>query len=198
MDDGFHYVSIAGIARPCARLSSLPSSASASTLPFGAIVFPLQRNYHPTLTAVVDKHRYPAMNLMMIRRHHKNTQETSPVDTVVNIDNAIAAHSRWKMKFRTAISKREPIDPSTIHKDGCEMGSWLSGPGRDRYGAHPEFQLLLQRHDAFHVEAAKVVAALKAGKFGEASKMITPGSPFSRSSSAVNIALSFLKQRVGG
>jgi methyl-accepting chemotaxis protein len=120
------------------------------------------------------------------------------MNPALNLDNAIAAHSRWKMKFRTAIAKRERVDCAAIHRDGCELGNWLSGPGRDLYGSRPQFLQLAQRHDAFHLEADKVLAALNAGRFGQARAMIAPGSPFSRASSAVNISWSFLKQSVGG
>jgi methyl-accepting chemotaxis protein len=158
-------------------------------LPFGAIVFQAEPHYHPALQPSFERSDD-------VQAAPKTTIETAPVNSSVNIDNAIAAHSRWKMKFRTAISKREPVDPATIHRSGCELENWLHGAGRELYGLRPEFRELAQRHDAFHIEAAKVTSALEAGKFGEARTMIAPGSAFSLASSAVNISLSVLRQSV--
>jgi hypothetical protein len=46
----------------------------------------------------------------------------------MNLDNAIATHARWKLKFRGAISAQETLDAATIGKDDCcEIGKWLHG-----------------------------------------------------------------------
>ena len=49
----------------------------------------------------------------------------------MDLDQAIAKHAEWKLKFRSAISKQETMDVTTIAKDNCcDLGAY-SGE-RDR------------------------------------------------------------------
>ena len=92
----------------------------------------------------------------------------------MDLNHAIEAHSLWKTKFRTAITKQESLDASTIGADNCcELGKWLYGEGRGLYGAKPQFTALLQKHKGFHAEAGKVAKLINAKQFSLAEEAIS-------------------------
>ncbi len=44
----------------------------------------------------------------------------------MNLDDAIAKHAEWKVKFRSAMERHETMDHATICKDdACMLGKWL-------------------------------------------------------------------------
>ena len=44
----------------------------------------------------------------------------------MDLNQAIEKHAEWKVKFRSAIVKKESMDAGTISKDNCcELGKWL-------------------------------------------------------------------------
>ncbi len=46
----------------------------------------------------------------------------------MDLDQAVAKHAEWKVKFRKAISAKEQLDTASIAKDNCcELGKWLHG-----------------------------------------------------------------------
>jgi methyl-accepting chemotaxis protein len=113
----------------------------------------------------------------------------------MNLDNAIATHAQWKMKFRGAIAGKQLMDAATIAKDNCcEVGQWLHGEGQSSWGGRPEFVALIARHKTFHSEAGKVAAAINAKNFEIANKMIDSSTPFAAASSAVGVAILALKK----
>jgi methyl-accepting chemotaxis protein len=115
----------------------------------------------------------------------------------MNLDDAIGAHSQWKIKLRMAISKHETLDAATIGKDNCcELGKWLYGEGRGLYSAKPQFAILMEKHKAFHSEASKVATAINAKKYEDADKMISGSSPFGAASSEVATSISNLKKAI--
>jgi hypothetical protein len=113
----------------------------------------------------------------------------------VDLDKVIAAHGQWKTKFRAAISRQETLDAKLIGRDDCcELGKWLYGPTRARYGSHPRFVELLREHKNFHYEAGIVATAINEKKFSNASKLIDHGSAFADASTAVTSSISALKR----
>lgn len=49
----------------------------------------------------------------------------------MDLNNAIAKHSEWKTKLRSAITRKETLDASTISKDNCcDLGKWLHGEAK--------------------------------------------------------------------
>lgn len=80
----------------------------------------------------------------------------------MNLDEAIAAHNRWKMRLRLYLKgASDPgIDPRTAHRDDqCELGKWIHGPGRDTFGRDLDFAVLEGHHRDFHEEVGRVVEA---------------------------------------
>jgi methyl-accepting chemotaxis protein len=113
----------------------------------------------------------------------------------MNLDDAIAKHAEWKLKFRSAISKQETMDVDTIAKDNCcELGKWLYGEGKSKFGHLASYSACVTKHAAFHIEAAKVAKAINSKKFQEAEAMISSGSTYSAASSAVGTAIMALKK----
>ena len=92
----------------------------------------------------------------------------------MDLGAAIDAHTQWRVKLKAAISRGEKLDASTISQDTkCELGRWLSGEGRSRFGSKPEFQKLVNSHRAFHDAAGKVASAVNAGKTADAEKLLS-------------------------
>jgi len=114
----------------------------------------------------------------------------------MNLNDAIGAHAQWKTKLRMAISRKEQMDAATISRDDCcELGRWLHGDAK-RMGNLAAYREVVQAHADFHKQAGKVAAAINAGKYEDASKMLGNATPYSDASAAVGLALTHLKQAV--
>jgi methyl-accepting chemotaxis protein len=113
----------------------------------------------------------------------------------MDLESAIGKHAEWKMKFRSAISKQEQLDAATIAKDNCcDLGKWLHGEAKGQFARLENYKNCLQNHADFHVEAGKVARAINARNYAEAEAMIGGGTPYSRVSSAVGVAIMALKK----
>lgn len=116
----------------------------------------------------------------------------------MDLDSAIGKHAEWKMKFRNAISKQETMDAATISKDNCcELGKWLHGEAKAKFGRLASHAECLQRHAEFHAEAGKVATAINARNFTEASDMINGATNYAKASSSVGVAIMRLKKEAG-
>ncbi len=106
---------------------------------------------------------------------------------------AIQKHGEWKLKFRTAIANKETMDVATITRDNCcELGKWLHGEGKIKFGKLPSLAACVTKHAAFHTEAGKVATAINAKKYDAATGMLAAGS-YVDASSAVGAAIMKLK-----
>jgi len=115
----------------------------------------------------------------------------------INLDNAIKAHVDWRAKLRTAIRHRDSMDAETIGRDDCcELGQWVHGPGRSRYGGHVSFVTLVGAHRAFHHEAGKVAAMINRGDYDAAEQQLGSHTDFARASSKVDVAVIQLKNEL--
>ena len=113
----------------------------------------------------------------------------------MDLDHAIQTHAGWRIKFRSAISKHETMDYSNIHKDSCcEFGKWLHGEAKLKFGKLVSYAECVAKHAAFHVEAAKVAAAINLKHYAEAEKMIGTNTPYADASTAVAGAILKLKK----
>jgi methyl-accepting chemotaxis protein len=113
----------------------------------------------------------------------------------MDLDSAIGKHAEWKLKLRSAIAKKETMDAATISKDNCcDLGKWLHGEAKAKYGQIPSHSECIRKHAAFHIEAGKVANAINSQKFTEAEAMLGSGTPFAISSSAVGVAILSLKK----
>ena len=113
----------------------------------------------------------------------------------MNLDDAITKHAEWKVRFRAAISKREKIDLGTVANDhGCELGRWLFGEGRAKYGSHGAHAECVAKHAEFHKAASQVARLINDGSYAQAETSLGAASPFGRASSAVGVAILQLKK----
>jgi len=113
----------------------------------------------------------------------------------MDLDSAIGKHAEWKVKLRGAISNKEKLDASTISKDNCcELGKWLHGDAKAKFGSLSSYSICMAKHAAFHVEAGKVASTINAGKFAEAEAMLGSATPYNAASSAVGVAIMGLKK----
>jgi len=113
----------------------------------------------------------------------------------MDLDHAIGNHAEWKIRFRSAISKQEKMDVAIISTDnGCELGKWLHGEARAKFGQLASHAECVQKHAAFHAEAGKVASAINAKKYAQAESMIGSGTDYDDASRFVGMAILRLKK----
>lgn len=114
---------------------------------------------------------------------------------MMDLQEAIRAHSDWKTKLRGAISAKSQLDAKTIARDDCcVLGKWLHGESRPTYGPLASHQACVRKHAAFHLEASKVANEINKGRYAEAQSMLETGSPYALASNEVVFAIGALKR----
>ncbi len=104
------------------------------------------------------------------------------------IEEAIFAHSRWKVHLKQAIetgkSDFSVVDTSNPH--ACEFGQWLdSEDGKNL----PGYETIVGLHKEFHSEASTILALALRGSASEATAKMQMGSKFSQSTARLVNAL---------
>jgi len=126
----------------------------------------------------------------------KATFSNALSDDTIDLDAALQAHSEWKIKLRSGISKREFMDAATIGRDDCcKLGKWLHGGGQKQYQHLSSFHDCLNKHAAFHREAGKVAEIINQGQYEKAESLLDSGSAFAAASSQVGVAIVTLKKQ---
>lgn len=116
----------------------------------------------------------------------------------MDLNQAIVRHAEWKLKFRSAISRQETLEVATISKDDCcDLGKWIYGEGKAKFGGLASYATCLSAHRVFHSEAGKVAAAINAKRYQEAEKMLSSDTPYTNASSNVGVAIVSLKKEAG-
>jgi len=108
------------------------------------------------------------------------------------LENAIAAHSSWKSRLRTAVSTGKfDVPVNTVKSDNqCEFGKWLYGPelsASDKQTAH--YRNVKQLHAQFHLDAAKVVELATTGQKSAAEASLNMGGVYAKSSTKLTEAV---------
>lgn len=115
----------------------------------------------------------------------------------MNFEEAIKAHSDWKLKLQRYI--RHPdgsIDANQLARDNaCALGAWLYTEGK-AYGHLPEYKKLMEAHKAFHQEAGCIVARKDKGEDVSEETALSSSSPFTKHSTEVVSILMRLKRLV--
>jgi methyl-accepting chemotaxis protein len=121
------------------------------------------------------------------------------LDAPISLDNAIKAHADWRLKLRTASQQHEKLDADTITRDDCcELGKWLHGSGKSKFGSNPNFVALLDAHKVFHQEAGKVARAVNQNLgTGKVEAMLGADTSFSRASNTVTRLIAQMKSEMG-
>ena len=113
----------------------------------------------------------------------------------MNLNDAIKAHSDWKVKLRGAIASQTQLDSALIAKDDqCALGKWLHGDSKAQFGMLASHRECMRLHAAFHKCAGKVAAVINAGEFSKAEGMLNSGTEYALASNAVVIAIGALKR----
>lgn len=116
----------------------------------------------------------------------------------MDLSDAMKAHAEWKIKFRNAITRKDTMDVATISADNCcELGKWLHGESKLKFGRLKSHADCVARHALFHQEAGKVAQTINASKFDEAAAMLGPNTPFFMASNSVIVAIGALKREAG-
>ncbi len=116
----------------------------------------------------------------------------------MDLDHAIQKHAEWKMNFRKAITQQETMDTATIGKDDCcELGKWLHGEAKIKYGKLASHGNCMNKHASFHTEAKKVAVTINKKMYANAEAMLGLGTQYTNASTAVAIAITQLKKEAG-
>ncbi len=75
------------------------------------------------------------------------------------INLAIAGHSMWKRRLRTAIEiGKSGFKPEIVKQDDkCDFGKWLHSELSPEFRASPGFEKIARLHADFHIEAARIL-----------------------------------------
>ncbi|MBS0249196.1 MAG: CZB domain-containing protein [Proteobacteria bacterium] len=133
-----------------------------------------------------------------VHTHHRAATHVSiGASGDINLDAAIDKHAEWKVKLRRAISNQEQLDAATITKDDCcQLGQWLHGDGKSRYGSSGEFEKLKALHRSFHAEAGRIAALINERRYDEAEKALSNGKAYAKASDTVISAIMALKRKL--
>jgi hypothetical protein len=82
----------------------------------------------------------------------------------MNVDDAVKAHSLWKMKLAQYISKPDrSLNASVVGSaNECELGKWINSEGKN-YSNLPEFAAMASSHTHFHKAAGDIIRKADAG-----------------------------------
>ena len=116
----------------------------------------------------------------------------------MNLGLAGQAHNEWKIKLRMAIAKQEQVDATSISSDNrCQLGEWLRGEAKVKYGGLASYADCVSKHAAFHQEAGKVAQAINLKNYAQAKSMMDASTPYALAANAFIIALGMLKKEAG-
>lgn len=94
------------------------------------------------------------------------------------IDQAIWAHSRWKVHLKEAIETgQSDFSVETVRNPhACAFGQWLDSKEGKTLSHYSE---IVELHKNFHKEAAKILSLALIGQKKEAASQVQLGSEFS-------------------
>jgi len=116
----------------------------------------------------------------------------------MNFDEAITAHTGWKMKLARYIARPDgSLKSAEVSPDrNCELGKWLHGT-ESQYSHMPEFSALMSEHARFHTAAGDVIRKVDLGQRVTEEIALGATSEYGSASSGVVKALMALKSKLG-
>ena len=76
----------------------------------------------------------------------------------INISRIIATHVDWVARARAFLDGKLEIDPATLlDHHSCQLGQWLSGPGKEIVERHADYNALESAHRALHETLGVIV-----------------------------------------
>ena len=117
----------------------------------------------------------------------------------MNFDDAIMAHSAWKMKLTLYIAKPDKsLDHNVVCKDNvCDLGKWIYSDGEKNLASDNEFKKLKKNHADFHLEAGSIIKRADAKENVSEEIMLGSNSKFSKLSLEVVTSLMAMKRIYG-
>lgn len=116
----------------------------------------------------------------------------------MNFDEAIKAHSDWKLKLSTYLNKPDgSLKAGEAELDNkCALGQWIHGEG-GKYSTQPEYSTLKTEHAHFHKCAGSVIRKADSGQKVAEEVALGSKSEFAAASSAVVMAIMKMKAKIG-
>ncbi|MDR3709340.1 MAG: CZB domain-containing protein [Capsulimonadaceae bacterium] len=114
----------------------------------------------------------------------------------MNFDEAIQAHSAWKMKLSRYLRAPDgSIKAADIQPDcNCALGKWIYGDGK-KWNTLSEYGTLRTEHARFHQEAARIVSKADTGKAVSEELYLGANSEFAKTSGAVVKAIMDIRRK---
>lgn len=114
----------------------------------------------------------------------------------MNFDEAIQAHSAWKMKLSNYLRKPDgSLKPAEVSLDNkCALGQWIYGEGA-KFAGIPEYTTLKAEHARFHKAAAAVISKADSGQSTSEDTALGSKSDFAQASSAVVAAIMAIRRK---
>ena len=112
----------------------------------------------------------------------------------MDLDSAFQKHGGWIEEFCTAIFNQDTLDVAVYENDNlCELGKWLYGDGKAKYGKLNAYSDLISSHATFHKLAGKVVQAINAKDFKHAELLLGSDGEYAAASRLVHSAIQKIK-----
>ena len=112
----------------------------------------------------------------------------------MDLESAFQKHGGWIEEFCTAIFNQDTLDVSLYQNDiHCELGQWLYGDGKAKYGKLNAYSDLISSHAAFHKLAGKVVQAINEKDYKHAENLLAKDGDYATASRLVHSAILKLK-----
>ena len=95
--------------------------------------------------------------------------------SVAHLDDAIQAHSAWKMRLKNYIhgTSSEVLDKAMVGGDNhCGLGSWIYSEGMLKFASDDDFIQLKQHHQKFHRCAGQIISMVDGGQANQAESML--------------------------
>ena len=115
----------------------------------------------------------------------------------MEIQDAITAHSTWKMKLAKYLSQPDhSLNASVVGSpDHCELGKWIKDEGK-QYSHLPEFAALISSHNSFHKAAGEIIRKADAGERITAEIAFGAQSEFSSASAKIVNSILAMKSKM--
>lgn len=91
---------------------------------------------------------------------------SQPPPATIDIKHAIDSHVRWRQRLDDFLrgGGNERLDPEEVAAtDRCELGQWIHGPGRARYGHLDLFTELEAAHALLHRQSGFILSTAAQG-----------------------------------
>ena len=114
----------------------------------------------------------------------------------MDFDEAIKAHSTWKLKLGTYLRKPDgSLKSAEVQLDNkCALGQWIYGEG-SKWKSLAEYETLKLEHMKFHKAASAVVQKADSGASVAEEIALGGNSDFANASSSVVAAIMAMKRK---